>query len=339
MSASKLIVVLGATGNQGGSVAKVFLQEPGWKVRAVTRNASSAKAQDLVARGAEVVQADLDEPATLSAAFEGANAIFAVSDFWGLYFDPSNKDKPKPGQSLNVWAYLHETQQLKNTIDAAAKVPTLERFIFSSLSNVSKWSKGKYTHVYHFQSKADAEDYGKATYPELWAKTSVIQAGLFLSNYKLNGNSQLTKVSSTTYKNIFDSDKANTLQDADGVVQFSGHLDPSVKFPFVASEEDTGPLVKALIQDSPGKNLISYREWLTVPELAAAFTKATGLKTSVVTLPKGTFPPGFPAELAQELEENTSYWNEFGYEGRDDPTVIHPRDVSLTSSQDAVSCC
>jgi uncharacterized protein YbjT (DUF2867 family) len=51
MSNKKLIVILGATGNQGGSVAEVFLQEPEWRVRAVTRNPASAKAQALAARG------------------------------------------------------------------------------------------------------------------------------------------------------------------------------------------------------------------------------------------------------------------------------------------------
>jgi NAD(P)-dependent dehydrogenase (short-subunit alcohol dehydrogenase family) len=195
MSSSKLIVILGATGNQGGSVASVFLEEPGWKVRALTRDVSSIKSKALAARGAEVVQADLDIPATLSAAFEGANAIFAVSDFWGLYGNPANKDRAKPGQPLNVWAGEHETQQLKNVIDAAANVPSLERFVISSLSNATKWSKGKYTHVYHFDSKAKAAEYGSETYPELWAKTSVYQPGLFVSNYTLNGLSQPIKAS------------------------------------------------------------------------------------------------------------------------------------------------
>lgn len=105
-------------------------------------------------------------------------------------------------------------------------------------------------------------------------------------------------------------------------------MDPDVKLPIVAAEEDSGPLVKALIQDSAGKNLIGYREWLTTRELASTFTKATGLKAEVVTLPKGSFPPSVPAELKAELEDNMAYWNEFGYEGRDDPTVIHPKDVS-----------
>jgi hypothetical protein len=195
MFSSKLIVIIGATGNQGGSVANIFLEEPGWKVRALTRNTSSIKSQALAARGAEVVQADIDTPATLLTAFEGANTIFAVSDFWGLYGDPANKDKARPGQPLNVWAAEHETQQLKNVIDAAAKVPNLERFVLSSLSDATKWSKGKYTHVYHFDSKAKAAEYGRETYPDLWAKTSIYQAGLFLSNYTLNGLSPPIKAS------------------------------------------------------------------------------------------------------------------------------------------------
>ncbi|KAH7026792.1 hypothetical protein B0J12DRAFT_634506 [Macrophomina phaseolina] len=316
MSTSKLIVIVGATGNQGGSVASVFLKEPGWKVRALTRNTSGDKSLALAARGAEVVQADLDRPDTLTAAFEGANAIFAVSDFWGLYADPASKNKARPGQPLNLWAAEHETQQLKNVIDAAAKVPDLERFILSSLSNATKWSKGKYTHVYHFDSKAKAEEYGRQTYPDLWKKTSIYQAGYFLSNY-LIGMSPPTK---------------NT----EGVVQFHGWVDPDVKLPFIAAEEDTGPLVKALIQESAGKNLIGYREWLTTRELVSIFAEVTGMKAESVTLPRGFFPPSVPTELHAELEDNNAYWSEFGYEGRDDPTVVHPRDLKQAPSLDTV---
>ncbi|OAL43628.1 NAD(P)-binding protein [Pyrenochaeta sp. DS3sAY3a] len=310
MSASKLIVVVGATGNQGGSVASVFLKESGWKVRALTRDASSNKSQALKAQGAEVVEANIDTPSTLSAAFEGANAIFAVSDYWGLYGNPANHGKAKPGQSQLAWAGEYEEQQLKNVIDAAAKVSTLERFVFSSLSNATKWSKGTYTHVYHFDHKAKAEEYGKRTYPELWAKTSIFQAGFFLSNFGFGGLSPPIK----------------------GVVQFIGHMNPEVKFPYIAAEEDTGPLVKALVQESAGKNLIAYREWLTPREIASNFTKATGVKAEAVALPRGVFPPEMPADLKVVFEENMGYWNEFGYEGKDDPTVIHPRDLKSPPS-------
>ncbi|KAM5354851.1 hypothetical protein ACJ41O_001497 [Fusarium nematophilum] len=304
---SKLIIVLGATGTQGGSVVDSFLNEPGWQVRAITRSTSSPKAQSLASRGAQVVHADMDSPATLSAAFEGANAIFAVSDFWGIYGDPANKDKAKPGQPLNEWAGERETQQLKNVIDTAAKVPTLERFILSSLSNATKWSKGKYTRVYHFDSKANAEDYGRDTYPELWANTSTFQAGFYLGNYLLNPIAQPTK-------------------NADGIVQFVGHFEPDLKIPFIAAEEDSGPLVRALVRESAGKSLIGYREWITIREFLVVFTKTTGLKAEVVTLPKGQFHLPHPEELKAELEDTFAYINEFGNDGRD-PAVIHPGDL------------
>ncbi|KAL3485817.1 hypothetical protein BJX62DRAFT_229207 [Aspergillus germanicus] len=290
MSSSKLIVIIGATGNQGGSVANVFLKEQD----------GNTKAQALAACGAEIFQADTNTPATLSTAFEGANAIFAVSDYWGLFGDPANKYKAQPGQPLNVWVAEHETQQLKNIIDAAAQVPTLERFILSSLSNATEWSKGVYTHVYHFDLKAKTAEYGSETYPDLWAKTSIYQAGLFL-------------------------------------IQLIGHLEQDVKIPFIAAEEDSGHLVKALILQEPaGKNLIGYRGWLTPRELASAFTRATGLDAEVVTLSKGHFPPSISGDFKAQLQDNMGYWNEFGYEGRDDPTVVHPRDLKSPPSLDTV---
>lgn len=186
MSSPKLIVVFGATGNQGGSVIDTFLEDPEWRIRGITRDSSSAKALSLASRGVEVVQAELDDPASLTAALQGSNAIFAVSDFWSIYFnaaDAKDEFKPKPDQQLNMWAKGRETSQLKNVIDAAAQVSTLERFIISSMPNVTKLSGGKYTNVFHFDSKADGAEYGRNTYPELWAKTSEYKPGFFLSNF------------------------------------------------------------------------------------------------------------------------------------------------------------
>ncbi|KAH7409753.1 hypothetical protein BKA64DRAFT_571296 [Cadophora sp. MPI-SDFR-AT-0126] len=314
MSSQKLIVILGATGNQGGSVANAFLGDANWKVRALTRNKSSPKAQALAGRGAQIVEADLDKPETFSAAFEGASAIFAVSDFWGIYGNPANADKPKPGQSLNAWAGEYETQQLKAVIDAVAKVPSLERFILSSLTNVTKWSRGKYTRVYHFDSKAKAADYGKEKYPDLWKKTSIFQAGMFLSSYV--GNPIMKPV-----------------KNAEGLVQFLSNVEPNVKIPFIAADEDTGTFVKELIvNEHAGKNVIGYREYITMQELASAFTRATGLKAEAVTLPKGVFPVPLPDDLKGELEDNFAAANEFGYESWDDPDVIHPRDLKSPPS-------
>ena len=77
----KLLVVVGATGGQGGSVIKAFLQRPEWRLRGLTRNPNGARAKELSSQGVEIVAADINDVKTLSAVFSGAAAIFAVTDF------------------------------------------------------------------------------------------------------------------------------------------------------------------------------------------------------------------------------------------------------------------
>jgi uncharacterized protein YbjT (DUF2867 family) len=52
------IVVLGATGKQGGSVVRALLADGSFKVAAVTRNTTSEQAQKLKGQGVETLQAD-----------------------------------------------------------------------------------------------------------------------------------------------------------------------------------------------------------------------------------------------------------------------------------------
>jgi uncharacterized protein YbjT (DUF2867 family) len=75
----KTIVVTGATGRQGGAVTRVLLKD-GWHVRALTRNASSVKAQSLSALGAEVVQGNMDDRQSLETAFKGAYGVYSVQN-------------------------------------------------------------------------------------------------------------------------------------------------------------------------------------------------------------------------------------------------------------------
>jgi hypothetical protein len=80
---ARLIAVTGATGNQGGSVAKYLLSYPlEYKVRALTRNANSRSAKELEELGAEVVEADLTKPETLPAAVRGCWGVFGVTNFY-----------------------------------------------------------------------------------------------------------------------------------------------------------------------------------------------------------------------------------------------------------------
>ncbi len=186
MSSGKpLLVVLGATGNQGGSIIEHFLSlSPSpYALRAVTRSTSSAKAVSLASQGVEVVAGDFDNPNSLNAAFSGASVIFSATDFLQSIMSPSLREKATAsGTNAGFYIRDYEAQQNKNIIDAAAKISTLDRFIYSSLPNTSKLSGGKYAHVYYCDSKAAAEEYGRSTYPKLWEKTSVFYAGFYLEN-------------------------------------------------------------------------------------------------------------------------------------------------------------
>lgn len=123
MSNKKIIAVMGATGAQGGGVARAILNDPAseFKVRAVTRNPYSAKAQALAALGADVVAADLDDAASLRRAFAGAYGAFCVTFFWE-HFSPELE--------------LAHAQRLAE----AARSARLEHVIWSTLEDSRQWS-------------------------------------------------------------------------------------------------------------------------------------------------------------------------------------------------------
>jgi uncharacterized protein YbjT (DUF2867 family) len=123
----KLIAVVGATGQQGGAVVRALQAGNRFKVRALTRN--PAKHHELAG---EVIQADLNRPETLQAAFKGAHGIFLVTNFWEEGTDEIR----------------HATAAIR-----AAKVAGVRHFIWSTLPDVEAISGGKF-HVPHFTGKA-----------------------------------------------------------------------------------------------------------------------------------------------------------------------------------------
>lgn len=110
--------------------------------------------------------------------------------------------------------------------------------------------------------------------------------------------------------------------------QITSKIRADVKLPHIATEEDTGPFVKALLAVEPGKNLIAYREWLSLGELTDIMARAQGVNIKAKLLAADAPWEGVPADLVDELNDNMAYFNEFGYEGRDDPSLSHPKDVS-----------
>jgi uncharacterized protein YbjT (DUF2867 family) len=129
--------VLGATGAQGGSVARHLLASGQYVVRAMTRTPDSDKARVLRLGGAEVVPGDLTEPSTLRAALAGVQIVFGVTDFWEHF--------------------AAEYAQGVALADAVAAAD-VEHFVFSSLPHVEQLTQGE-LRVPHFDMKARIETY------------------------------------------------------------------------------------------------------------------------------------------------------------------------------------
>jgi uncharacterized protein YbjT (DUF2867 family) len=81
MADNRIVLITGATGKQGGAVAR-HLAGKGFKIRAMTRKVDSDAAKTLAAAGAEVVKGDLNDAGSLEAALTGAWGTFAVQNTW-----------------------------------------------------------------------------------------------------------------------------------------------------------------------------------------------------------------------------------------------------------------
>src|SRR5918999_3774123 len=84
MADKKIIAVVGATGAQGGGLARAILEDKNgpFTARAITRDVNSDKAKALAEAGAEVVKGDADDIKSLKKAFEDAHGAFCVTFFW-----------------------------------------------------------------------------------------------------------------------------------------------------------------------------------------------------------------------------------------------------------------
>lgn len=151
MATKKIIVIFGATGAQGGGLARAILHDSNseFAVRAITRDPSSDKAKELLRLGAEVVAADIDDPESMKRALEGAYGAYCVTFYWA-HLSPEKE--------------LAEAKSMAE----AAKAAGLKHVIWSTLEDIRKWVPlddnrmptlmGKYK-VPHFDAKGEANSF------------------------------------------------------------------------------------------------------------------------------------------------------------------------------------
>lgn len=311
---SKLIVVIGATGLQGGSVARHFAAKPGWRVRGITRNPNKPSNAALRDLGVELVGADLNDPASLDNAFEGANVIFANTDFWQFLNDPSTFAAAEAARKKpNQIAFDREVQQGKNAVDIAVKhVSTLELFIWSSLSDTKKWSKGEYTWNLHFDSKAAVTDYINESHPALAAKTSYLQVGMYLQNWKMNPALRPRKKSEGTFTMSIPK-------------RFEDYLAP-----FVDPSHDTGLFVQALIAAPAGVTMVGYSQQLSYGDLWRTWARIQGVELEIQDAEQDF--GDMPDWLQLEFNEAWAYWLKYGFSGGE-MGVKSPEEMGVDMSE------
>lgn len=151
---NKTILVTGATGQQGGAVARHLLKQPGYAVRALTRDSSKRDAQSLARAGAEIFQGDLDDPASVRRALDGAWGVFSVQNFMETGYDG-------------------EIRQGKLLADAA-KAAGVRHFVYSSVV-----SADRKTGLPHFESKWQIEQH----IHQCGLPYSVLRPAFFMQNW------------------------------------------------------------------------------------------------------------------------------------------------------------
>ncbi|KAK5652095.1 hypothetical protein OQA88_10873 [Cercophora sp. LCS_1] len=163
---AKLLAVFGATGHQGSSIINFVLNNPSlsqqYKIRAITRDGTSPKATRLTQQGVEVIQADMNDPTSLTASLSGVHTVFIMTV-------PNFKSEDPDDQ-------LYTAKKIADT----AVQQGAEYIIFSTLPNYATLSGGKYTKVFPFDAKAKAEEYIRT----LPVKSAFYCPGIFMENFQ-----------------------------------------------------------------------------------------------------------------------------------------------------------
>lgn len=179
MTATNVISVVGATGSQGGGLVEAILADADrqFRVRALTRNVNSAAARELAAAGAEVIEADLDDGASMRRAFDGAHGVFLVTNYWAELSAEDQARRTRAARELEqvdiaalaakqagvshvIWSTLEDTRE---HFGADERVPTVD---------------GRYK-VPHFDAKAEAD----AVLREYDVPTTFLRTTLFFEGF------------------------------------------------------------------------------------------------------------------------------------------------------------
>ena len=255
----KTILVIVATGQQGGAVTKHLLKN-NFKVRALVRDENKPASQELKELGVELIQGNMTDPAALDKAMEDIYGVFSVQNYW-------------------EHGYEGELNQGKAVADAAHKAG-VKHFVQSSVGGAERSTK-----LPHFDVKFEIEEYLK----KLELPKTVLRPVFFMENF-----------------NTFFAPA-----ESDGKYALTIALKPDTKLQMIAVD-DIGAIT-ALVFNYPekylGKEIELAGDELTIPEVAAAYTKIKAKEYTFNELPMDAM-----RSYNEELANMFQWFMDKGYE-------------------------
>lgn len=292
MADKKIIAVVGATGMQGGGLARAIVADKNgpFACRAITRDPGKDKAKALAAQGAEIVEADIDDVKSLEKAFAGAYGAYCLTNFWEHF----SAEK--------------ETAQARNLAEAARSAK-LQHVIWSTLEDTRELMKpddtrmpmlqGKYR-VPHFDAKAEADAFFKD-----------LPATLLITTFY--------------WDNIYGFGLAPK-KGEDGSYSWTLPLGQS-KLSGIAAE-DIGKVAYGIFKAGPsyiGKTVGIGGENLTIEEMSRKMSSALGINVKYQAVEPDAYRGfGFPG--ADELGNMFQVYRDF------EPQVLKLRDTAVARS-------
>ena len=268
---TKLILVTGATGQQGGAVARALLNN-GQKIRIMTRHPD--KAAELAKAGAKVVKGDLTNQADLQAAVRGIYGVFAMSTPFEAGMDA-------------------EVRQGVLLADAAKQAGVIH-YVYTSVG-----SAHRHTGIPHFESKWKVEQH----IAKIGLPATILRPVFFMENFM-------------TYSK----------PSPEGVLTMP--LRPDRKLAMVALRDigQFGAAAFSRPKDFLGEAIDLAGDELTIPEVAALFTKATGRSIRFQEFPLDQVE----AAMGHDLATMFRWFNDVGY-AIDVPGLTQQFGIPLTS--------
>ena len=278
---SKVLLVFGATGQQGGSVIEYVLNDPQlskqYSIRAVTRDPSKPNAQALHQRGVEVVKGELDDAESLKSMMQGVHTVFA--------------------NTITVYDEHIKTREVAQgtALADAAVAAGVQYIIFSTLPHVGKISGGKYQRVASFEAKADVEEYIRS----LPIKSAFFAPGSFMQNFE---GGMAPRPS----------------QAGDGTFAISNIVTPQTQLPLIETVADTGKYVGAILAEPEkyeGKVFSAATKLSSFEEVVQLISEVTGKTVKYNQVPVEVYRNFLPPAAADPLVEMMLYVQDFGYYG------------------------